>query len=128
RPRRPSAGRAWPVCIGDRCGQPGADGHLTPIDRALRTLTGAETSVRAQDERGEPPMRYLPLENRQTRECGELWTSRWPDGTPREQGRLLHGRRLGVWIRWYEHGRRAEESPYADGRLHGPATAWFPTG
>lgn len=60
--------------------------------------------------------------------AGDLYTERWPEGTPRVCGRLYDGVREGVWTRWFKHGERAEVTTYRKGRLHGPTTSWYPTG
>ena len=45
-----------------------------------------------------------------------------------EQGRYVHGRKIGVWTRWHPNGQKALEGNYVDGVEDGPFTHWDDSG
>ena len=63
-----------------------------------------------------------------------LWTYWFPNGELREQGRYLHGRRVGSWRQWYPNGSprsagQREWNPTAGGSLReGVWTFWHENG
>ena len=52
------------------------------------------------------------------------WEIRDASGTLRQVGEFAYGRQNGVWSYWYEDGRKQEERPYWNGKLHGLRRRW----
>ncbi len=50
------------------------------------------------------------------------------DGSVREAGDIVEGRRSGVWRSYAEDGTLVLEQSYRNGLVHGPITRWFETG
>lgn len=62
------------------------------------------------------------------------WTWSYPDGTTRERGTLVDGRRAGTWTQWWANGEKRSEGARVPARdrdaspRDGPWTFWHPNG
>ena len=50
------------------------------------------------------------------------------DGALRVAGQYRHGNRIGLWIEWYQNGKKKGEINWADGKPEGEVTEWYENG
>ncbi len=58
----------------------------------------------------------------------DIRSTRWPDGSPRTEGRYRGDVRHGEYRNWHANGRLAERRQYIDGREAGRQQAWTADG
>ena len=57
-----------------------------------------------------------------------IWKYWHPNGQLRQQLAIKQGVRHGLYTEWDDKGTKVFEATFAEGKLHGTATRWFPNG